>query len=236
VGLRSAAAVVLFLLGGAAATLAAAGAIAIPSRASTATCGEGTYAYAGMRSRERASGVAATITPIAFPQVRDGHVGGWVGVGGIGLGPNGADEWIQIGLTAVPNANNVIYYEIVRPHHRDVFRELRHDIPVGAHHRFAVRELAARPNWWRVWLDGVPASPPVFLPSSHAHWTAQAFGESWAGMTSGACNAYAYAFSDVAVAGVRGGEWKPFRGFRRFQGPGYRLRLLSAVAFVVSDR
>ncbi len=53
---------------------------------------------------------------------------------------------------------------------------------------------------------------------------------------SGACNAYAYAFSKVAVASVPGRDWAPFRSFRLFQGPGYRLRLLSGAAFVVSAR
>jgi hypothetical protein len=42
---------------------------------------------------------------------------------------------------------NRIYYEIQRPGHKDEYRELRHDVPVGAHHRFAVRELTGRPNW-----------------------------------------------------------------------------------------
>ena len=99
--------------------------------------------------------MGATIAPTAAPSVRDGHVDGWVGVGGAGLGPNGTDEWIQVGFTSVPNESlSSIYYEILRPGHSDVYRELRRDVRVGEAHRFAVRELAARPNWWRVWLDG----------------------------------------------------------------------------------
>ena len=208
----------------------------VPSRAAgTAICGEGTYSYAGLGSRELASGVRATIAPTAVPNVRDGHVDGWVGVGGVGMGPNGADEWIQAGLTSVPgDSTNRIYYEIQRPGRQVVMRELRPNVQVGERHRLAVLELAGRPNWWRVWLDGSPASAPVFLPASHARWTGQAIGESWAGMTSGACNAYTYAFSSVAVASVAGREWAPFRDFLRLlEGPGYRLRLRSATAFVV---
>jgi hypothetical protein len=217
----------------AAATLAAACALAVPSHAGAATCGEGTYAYAGMGSRQLVSGVAATIAPTAAPTVRDGHVDGWVGVGGPGLGPNGTDEWIQIGFTSIPGDSlNRIYYEIQRPNRQVEYRELRRDIPVGARHRFAVREMAGRPNWWRVWLDGSPASAPVFLPASHDRWTAQAVGESWAGMTSGACNAYAYTFANVAFAGAGGKAWSPFIRFQPYQDPNYRLVRRSTSSFV----
>jgi hypothetical protein len=219
----------------AAATLAAACALAAPGRAATvaATCGEGAYAYAGIGGRELVSGVSARIAPTAAPTVRDGHVDGWVGVGGPGAGPNGADEWIQVGLTSVPNeALNSIYYEIVRPGHADVTHWLRANVRVGEQHTFAVREMASRPNAWRVWLDGSPASPPVFLPSSHARWTAQAVGESWAGTTSGPCNTYAYSFGNVAFASVRDGGWSPFRRAESFQDANYRLVRQSPTSFL----
>jgi len=218
----------------AAATLAAACALAGTARAgaTTATCGQGTYAYAGLGGRETASGVSATIVPTAVPTVRAGHVDGWVGVGGPGMGPRGTDEWIQVGLTSVPNdSQNHIYYEIVRPGQRDVTRVLR-GVGVGEQHRFAVRELAGRPGWWRVWIDGSPASAPVFLPSSHARWTAQAVGESWAGKTTGLCNTYAYAFSKVAFASARDGVWSPFRRFQPFQNVNYLLVRRTASSFL----
>ena len=213
------------------------GTFVVPSRAAAAVCGEGTFAYAGIVGREPACGVAAAITSTVVPTVRDGHVDGWIGVGGVGLGPNGADEWIQIGLTSVPgDAENRIYYEIQRPGRPVVLRVLRRGVAVGREHRFAVLELAGRPNWWRAWLDGSPVSVPVFLPASHAKWAAQAIGESWAGMTSGACNAYAYAFGNVTVADARDRVWAPFRPFRRFQDPRYRLQMQSTAAFIVSAR
>ena len=215
----------------ASAILAAACALAVP-HARAATCGEGTYAYAGLGGKGAASGVSATIVPTATPTVRDGHVDGWVGVGGPGLGPNGADEWIQVGLTAVPGAQNVVYYEIVRPGKGDVTKELRRDISVGSRHTFAVREVAGKPNWWRVWLDGSPASAPVLLPGSHGRWAPQAVGESWAGATSGTCNAYAYSFSNVRFASVGSRAWSPFVRVQPFQDPNYRLVRSSASSFV----
>jgi hypothetical protein len=223
------------LIAVATATLAAACAVATQAHAAAAagTCGEGAYAYAGMGGRELVSGVSATIAPTAVPSVRAGHVDGWVGVGGQGQGPNGADEWIQVGLTSVPDdAQNSIYYEIVRPGHRDVTHELRRNVGVGEQHRFAVREVAGRPDWWRVWLDGSPASAPVFLPSSHGRWTAQAVGESWAGTTSGPCNAYGYAFSSVEFASAHNGVWSPFRRYQPFQDANYRLVRRSASSFL----
>jgi hypothetical protein len=219
----------------AAATLAAACALTGTARAGTvgATCGEGTYAYAGMGGREIASGVSATIVPTAAPTVRSGHVDGWVGVGGPGMGPRGTDEWIQVGLTSVPDeAQSSVYYEIVRPGHGDVTRELRHVVRVGEVHTFAVRELAGRPSWWRVWMDGKPASAPVYLPASHGRWTAQAVGESWAGTTSGPCNAYAYGFSNVTFASARDGVWNAFRRFQPFQSANYLLVRRSATSFL----
>ena len=219
----------------AAATLAAACAYAGTARAgtTTSTCGEGTYAYAGLGGRDTASGVSATIVPTAVPTVRAGHVDGWVGVGGPGMGPRGADEWIQVGLTSVPNeSESSVYYEVVRPGHADVTRELRRAVRVGEAHSFAVRELAARPGWWRVWLDGKAASAPIFLPASHARWTAQAVGESWAGETSGLCNAYAYGFSNVSFASARDGAWGAFRRFHPFQSANYLLVRHSASSFL----
>ena len=111
------------------------------------------------------------------------------------------------------------------------FRELR-NVRVGEAHRFAVREVDGRANWWRVWLDGSPASAPVFLPGSHAKWTADAVGESWAGPTSGTCNAYAYAFHAVAVASPGASTWSPFLPLQRFQDRNYQLVRRSASSFL----
>ena len=83
-----------------------------------------------------------------------------------------------------------------------------------------------------MWLDGSPASAPVFLPASHDRWTAQAVGESWAGTTSGACNAYAYSFSNVVFASAATGKWSPFGRVQPFQDPNYRLVRRSASSFV----
>ena len=70
------------------------------------------YTYAGVAGDVTASGVAATVTMLSPPQVRTGHVGAWVGVGGRGLGANGTDAWIQTGLSAFADGRTEVYYEI----------------------------------------------------------------------------------------------------------------------------
>jgi hypothetical protein len=206
--------------------------LALAGSASAGTCHAATYAYAGLGTRSAARGVTATIIPTAAPDVVDGHIAGWVGVGGYGVGPNGTDEWIQIGIIAFPGNAAQIYYEVTRPGNQPVLTTVRRTVFVGERHRFAVLELARRPNWWRVWLDGQPVSRPVLLPRSHGWLTAQAMGESYAGLRDGTCNLYSFTFDRVAVAEARASLWSPLRGFDLFQDPNYLLERTSATSFV----
>lgn len=214
------------------AALAAACFLTVPAFAGS--CGLGTYSYAGIGSRTIVSGVSAAITPASAATVGSGgHVSGWIGVGGVGEGANGMDEWIQIGVTAYAgDTTSRIYYEIARPGRKPIYRELNHRVQAGEKHRFAVRELAQRPGWWRTWVDGSPVSAPVFLAASHAHWKAQLVGESAGGDAAGVCNRYAFAFGNVAVAGARTSAWGLFGKFQLFQDPFYRLVRNSASSFV----
>ena len=165
--------------------------------------------------------------------MRDGHVAAWIGVGGVGQGQNGRDEWIQIGLTANPgDTTSRIYYEIARPSRGTVYRELSHRVGVGEQHRFALIELAGRPGWWSASLDGSRVTAPVFLPGSHASWKAQVVGESAGGGTSGSCNLYSYAFGNVSLASALSGAWGPVGSFQLFEDPFYRLVRNSASSFV----
>jgi hypothetical protein len=214
------------------AALAAACFFAVPAFAGT--CGQGTYSYAGLGSRTFVRGVAAAITPTVTSTVRDGHVGGWVGVNGVDK--KGNDEWFQIGLSAFPgDATSRIYFEYARPGHQRVYRELSRNVAVGEQHRFAVREVANRHGWWRAWVDGAPVSAPIYLPGSHGKWTAQMVGESWAGKTAGACNLYSYSFGQVALSSATNGAWGPVGSFDRFQDAGYRLVRNSLSSFLAAS-
>jgi hypothetical protein len=192
------------------------------------------YSYAGYDDVARTHGVAATITPLAPAQVTWGHVAGWVGVGGLDLGPNHTTEWLQVGLIGwadEPQAG--LYYEVTYPHRKAKLVELHRPVAVGEAHRVAVLELRRRRSWWRAWVDGVPVSKPIHLPGSHGAWHPQALSESWNGST-GACNAFAYKFGGVSVARRAGGSWRPMRRGYTYRSAGLSLSG-RAVGFVATS-
>src|SRR5919202_2105520 len=86
-----------------------------------------TYSYAGYDSPWYAHGVAATITTLSDPQVAAGHVAAWVGVGGVGAGLHGENEWLQVGYAAFEqsnNAGNELYYEVALPPRDPVYHRV----------------------------------------------------------------------------------------------------------------
>ncbi len=192
-------------------------------RSSGACAGSSEYAYAGFQSEHKAHGVSAGIVALDAPPVTDGHVGGWIGVGGVDAGPNGAAEWLQIGLASFsPDPSVRLYYELVVPGKDTKYVELEANVAPGEKHELAVLEMSKRNSWWRVWVDGKPASAPIFLPKSHGAWYPQAVAENWNGGT-GTCNAYAYKFSNVRLAQTNGGSWKPLTDRYLFHDKGYRV-------------
>jgi hypothetical protein len=195
-------------------------------------CGSGGYSYAGVSSRDTVHGISATLTSLAAPTVQNGHVAGWVGVGGPGLGPHGSSEWIQVGYSGFPGLTvGSLYYEVARPGSSPTYHELFSGIESGAPHRVAVLEVAQHNDWWRVWVDGRPVNRAYHLPGSHGAWRGVATAENWgAGVRS--CNRYAYRFDQLTVAHQAGGAWNPIDGiFPMHQGDN-RLVLTSASSFV----
>jgi len=195
--------------------------------AKSSGCGRSAYSYAGLHSNERAHGVSATLLQVRAPSVLDGHVGGWVGVGGSAGGASGATEWLQVGFAAFDDSpKSELYYEVMvaaGPKYVTVDPDVR----PGDKHRVSVLEMSGRTGWWRVWVDNRPVSPPIHLPGSHGTWYPQAIAENWAG-SSGACNAYTYRFSDVALASTNGGSWRPLVNGSVFEDNGYRVLSTSA--------
>jgi hypothetical protein len=200
----------------------------------SAACSSGIYAsaghaYAGFQSERRGHGVRATLTALDENTVKRGQVAAWVGVGGSHQGPSGADEWLQVGLASFPGWPRNLYYEVKRPGAAAAFRLLEENVARSESRNVAVLELGDRPNWWRVWMNGRPASQPIHLPGSTRRWRPIATAEAWdAG--SGVCNRFAFRFERVEVAAGRGGSWTRFRRGARFQDKGYRLSLLNGGA------
>ena len=56
-------------------------------KSSAKSCGKQEFAYAGFQAEETAHGVRTGIAQLAPPDLSDGHVGGWIGVGGTERGP-----------------------------------------------------------------------------------------------------------------------------------------------------
>jgi hypothetical protein len=203
--------------------------------AASAQCAK-SYSYAGLTASKRSHGISATLSALASPGVLNGHVAGWVGVGGVGLGPGGSSEWIQVGLSAFPGTPSRIYYEVRQPDWAAKYVEVNTSVAPGERHRVAVLEARGKPNVWRVWVDGRAVSPMYYLPGSHAGWKPQATAESWNG-DAGVCNNFAYGFERISLLGKPGGAWRALsdRGFE-FEDLGYSMTRRSPASFVASSR
>jgi hypothetical protein len=217
-------------------TLAGASSAAAPE---SAACGSGTYGsaghgYAGLQSERHGHGIRATLAALGDNVVRQGQIAAWVGVGGRHQSPKGADEWLQIGLASFPGLPRNLYYEVKRPGAEVAFKLLEEKIAGGESRRVAVLELGSRADWWRVWVDGRPASRPIHLPGSAGRWRPIATAEAWDG-GSGVCNRFAFRFERVEVAAAAGGSWAGFRSGARFQDKGYRLLRHGATSFVAAS-
>jgi hypothetical protein len=207
--------------------------LAAPASTDATGCGSGAngspgYAYAGRQDTRIAHGVRATITALSLPTVIAGHVAAWVGVGGRGDGPRGSDEWLQAGIATLAEGPPLVYAEIARAGGAPTFLSLLEDVQVGQSHRIGVLEIKGRPSWWRIWLDGAPATAPIHLSGSSGRWKPIATAES---STGGArvCNSFAFRFADVGVAAALGGSWQVFTPGYRFLDRGYRLDQLRPV-------
>ena len=212
----------------ASAALAGPGSVAQASGQACGASGSGPagYAYAGRQSTTVAHGIRATITPTTAATVYAGHVAGWIGVGGPGQGAHGETLWLQVGVTSIPNTPTMLYAEITRTGQDPVFLPLIKGVAVGESHRVAVLEMANRPNWWRVWLDGAPATDPVLLENSTNRWRPIATAETWNGGQQ-VCNRFAFRFDGVGVAAATGGSWRPFTPGYLFQDRGFSVRQLT---------
>ena len=192
---------------------AAVAAVALGSGAARAlACGNSQgYSYTPIGSSSDAFGISAQIAQTSPFDILNGHVAGWVGVGGKGEGPYGSSEWLRAGSAAFPGiTGNDIYYEVARPGTYPSYHEVLTGVAVGTYTKVTVLEMHNRPNLWRVWVNHQPASPPILLPKSHVGLKATAKSESWDGGT-GTCNDYSYSFRHLSIADAPGGGWQQLR-------------------------
>jgi hypothetical protein len=180
------------------------------------------YSYAGLIGSQTAHGVRTKLTVVKDPDVRNGHVAGWVGVGGEGMGPNGTTEWIQVGYSGYSWEESTLYFEVTRPYGYPRYTAVQ-TVQPGESHNVGVSEMRKRHNWWRVWVDGKPVSKPIHLPGSHGTWEPVATAESW-NADSGRCNSFKYSFSHVAFATRPNRGWTLLTDAYKLEDSGYRVR------------
>lgn len=211
-------------------TLAAACAFGAGTARAAGVCGEGMYAYAGFAGQAAVGGVSATIRQSGPLEVHAGHVAGWIGI----VEPQTSSAWLQVGLSALPGeTSSAIYYEYAAPGRAPVYHQVAAGIAAGEPHTFAVREQPKAKDTWTVWVDGRRVGQPLHLRGSDSHWTAQVLGESWAGATSGACNAYSYGFANVRLVTAKG---RPVGlGRRPIADPNYIVADRTRTGFVASS-
>ena len=89
------------------------------------------------------------------------------------------------------------------------FIPVEEGVAFGRPHKLAVLEMAGRPGWWRVWVDGQAVTDPVRMRGSSGRWAPIATAESWNAGTP-ACNAFGFRFERVSVSYGGGGSWRPF--------------------------
>jgi len=197
-----------------------------------AACGSSGYAYAGVGASRPAFGIATSLQTATSPQVLSGHVAGWVGFGGPGAGPNGTNEWIQVGFSAFPGSSlSSLYYEVAQPNSAPRYYELASGLPPGTTKKVAVVELAGRQGWWRVFVDDRAVGDPVRLAGSHGAWRPLATTETWgAGLF--VCNRFRYQFGSVSIATRPGGGWQPLVRHYTFQNHGYRIKTVASATFI----
>jgi|SRR5438270_10688839 len=183
------------------------------------------YSYAGVQSVTRGYGVSATLTMSAEPTVGAGHVAAWIGVGGVGLGPGGTDEWLQAGIDQEAGGRDALYYEFMRPGDQAATYVSVGLARAGEPHSIVVYERARQQETWRVLIDGVRVSAPIALPASHGRFEPVATAESWDGGVAGSCNDYAFDFASLAVRTQYAGAWQPFSLRRVLHDPAYELSL-----------
>jgi len=179
---------------------------ATPAGVSSSTSCKQNYAYAGAEDVTQRSGIRANLSTTSAPAVTVGHVAGWVGVGGPGLGPNGTDEWLQTGYASFEAGPTQIYYEVTLPDKPTQYHTIKDNLSSSEKHLLSVLEVQGKNNSWKVWLDDKAVTPVITLPKSHNRFVPQAVGETWNGGTT-KCNHYGYRFQKIQVSKAPGGSW-----------------------------
>jgi hypothetical protein len=193
------------------------------------------YGYAGLQSATATSGVRANLRVVKKPTVHAGHVAGWIGIGGTGMGPGGVAQWLQAGYSAFPDGSLQIYYEVTLPGKAPAYHLLKSKAAPGETHLISILEVSGKNGRWRVWLGSSAVSPAYYLEGSHGKYAPQGIGESWSPHST-ACNTYDWLFDDLEVAMHPGGSWTRAKINYQWQDTGYQVKLIPPASFETASR
>ena len=199
--------------------LAAASILAAPAWADGA-CTDAGYTEGGASTGAHTHGISAHVRPLSRPNVQNGVVTAWVGIGPTNTPPDKLLGFLHVGVIALPVQSPRLFWEYRRPGTATTIRHLRKYIRIGTRHRVAVREVAGRPGRWRVWIDRRIVSPAMNVRRVGG-WRPRVMIESLPDRTT-SCNNFKYRFSRVSVV-RRLGTHEPWRRLIRaytFRSPG----------------
>jgi hypothetical protein len=200
------------------------------SAAPAASCTSATYAYAGLFSDRAGAGIEATLTMLAHSVVTQGHVAGWIGVGGLNAGPKGKTEWLQAGVATTADGKSVIYAESVQADGSiPEYRTLVSNVVPGRPYHLAVSTLPNRPEVWQVMLNGRAVTRAINLPGSK-QFEPMAMSESWNGGPPPTCNGFSYRFSQLKIASENG-VWSALTHTTPLANKGYKITDRTADGF-----
>jgi hypothetical protein len=193
------------------------------------------YAYAGVIGPDTAGGASGTIVEQVEPQVPNGHVAAWVGVGGAGMGPGGKDEWLQTGIYKdYDQAASHLYYEVKLPGYEKAKLVSLGPVVANAAKTFKIQESS--PNHWAAYVNGRQRSPVYLLPKSHSSFKPVFTAEQWGGSNpSNTCNTYNFKFTDLKVRRNDSPTFNALSGASRLVLPGFKLSLDTPNSFVASN-
>jgi hypothetical protein len=193
------------------------------------------YSYAGFQSAVPTAGVRANLKVLERPVVRAGHVGGWVGVGGLHAGPGRTAQWLQVGYSAFPDGTMQLYYEVTLPNSAPRYHVVKEAVRPGESHLVSILEAPKQRGVWRVSVDGVAVGPGYFLRGSDSKYRPQGIGESWA-PTASECNSFAWMFGNVEVTARPGATWVLPTSDYQWHDTGYGVKLIPPDSFATYSR
>jgi hypothetical protein len=180
-------------------------------------------ARAGVLDTNRVRAIQATLGPLIAPEVEKGYATAWVGVG--------RKKWIRVGLRSASSTSpSRVFYEVKRGTHSHWMRFGDRWLSPGESIKVSVRRLPHQRGLWQVFADGKQISAPIYLSRARRLRPAAA-ADAFNGGSS-ACNRFKFDFSSVRTKRWSNSGWRPFKGGRVVQDPGYELIRISSAAFV----